>query len=80
MPRKPRIFARNLLLALATAGLFAVALPGCKGVAIRPQAAGSGNATMDCGACKRMCEKSGDAENNPGAVENCKKDCDQKCQ
>jgi hypothetical protein len=79
MSEKSRLFARTLLLCLATWGLLVVALPGCKGVAIRPQAAGSGNATMDCGACKRMCEKSGDAENNPGAVDNCKKDCDRKC-
>lgn len=64
------------LLVLLTATLLAVS--ACSGV--RAQARGSGGSgSKDCKSCERMCEVAGDAQKNPGAIEQCKSDCQKKC-
>lgn len=63
-----------LLLALT---LFASV--ACSGMRAQARSSGGSGSSKECASCKRMCEVAGDAQENPGAIDECKADCNKKC-
>lgn len=58
-----------------------LALCGCQGAkAQSSKSRQSSRATSDCQSCYRLCDVGGKAQKNSAATDNCKADCDKKCQ